>query len=219
MEEQILGIKDKIAASGKPAYFPFAPYRGQSLRTFQGYLVKVPSELMDLIGLDVQLARPDPAPLPPVQPSRLGVSYRKAPRTTVKKDTEPWSRDPGLVDRALRSHAETQEDLSEALRAAGLTPRSPSPGEPDYDIAWETDEARLVGEVKSLTARNEEKQLRLGLGQVLRYANLLSASTAKPVIPVMALEREPSDHRWLQLCDALGVRVGWVGSWSSVVNG
>ena len=34
-----------------------------------------------------------------------------------------------------------------------------------FDIAWDDDDDIVVAEVKSLTTRNEEKQLRLALGQ------------------------------------------------------
>jgi hypothetical protein len=43
-----------------------------------------------------------------------------------------------------------------------------------FDLAWQIGRTLFVAQVKSLTLRNEEKQLRLGLGQVLRYADLLS---------------------------------------------
>jgi hypothetical protein len=215
-QDEILAIRSEIAASGKPPYFPFAPYRGQSIRTFQGYLVKVPLTLVALLSLEFAMTASAPAPSP--APTDLGIPYRPAPRTTIRRDTEPWSRDPSLVDRALLSHAETQDDLSAEVLAAGLFPRSPGPGEPDYDIAWETDHAVIVGEVKSLTTSNEERQLRLGLGQVLRYADLMKSTTKKKVIPILALEHRPSDERWLALCTSLDVPVGWVGHWSAVVN-
>src|ERR1039458_10418021 len=52
-----------------------------------------------------------------------------------------------------------------------------------------------------LPAANEEKQLRLGLGQVLRYADQLGRHT----VPVLMLERCPVDTTWMTLCDRLGV--------------
>ena len=39
-----------------------------------------------------------------------------------------------------------------------------------------------------MTIRNEEKQLRLGLGQILRYADQLS--TDAPAVPVLACDRQ-----------------------------
>lgn len=65
-----------------------------------------------------------------------------------------------------------------------------------------------MAEVKSLTRRNEEQQLRLGLGQVPRYRNLLS-TPKQQVRAVLALERQPSDSRWMTLCDDHDVRLVW----------
>ena len=116
---------------------------------------------------------------------------------------------PALVDRALRGHAMTQENaLADLLRSQHLTPRSPQPGEPQFDIAWIDGQVLFVAEVKSLTKRNEEQQLRLGLGQVLRYRNLL-ANDHRTVVAVLALERTPSDMRWPALCKELGVLLVW----------
>ena len=70
--------------------------------------------------------------------------------------------------------------------------------------------------MKSLRERNEEKQLRLGIGQVLRYRHLLA--TVYPVVkPVLALERHPSDASWLNLCADLGIRVVWPGTMGQVL--
>jgi hypothetical protein len=62
-----------------------------------------------------------------------------------------------------------------------------------------------VAEVKSSTADNEEVQLRLGLGQVLRYRQRLSALGHDRVIAVLVPERRPRDPSWRGLCQALGV--------------
>jgi hypothetical protein len=58
--------------------------------------------------------------------------------------------------------------------------------------------------VKSITTANEERQLRLGLGQVLRYRNLLAARGRK-VTAVLVPERVPIDATWKSLCQELGV--------------
>ena len=60
---------------------------------------------------------------------------------------------------------------------------------------------RFVAEVKS-TMRNEEKQLRLDLGQVLRYANLLDPN--RGVVPVLVAERQSSDRTWEEALHAFG---------------
>jgi hypothetical protein len=65
-----------------------------------------------------------------------------------------------------------------------------------------------VAEVKSLTEANEERQLRLGLGQVLRYRHLLAAR-GRSTRAVLMLERRPVDESWLDLCRELQVIVVW----------
>jgi hypothetical protein len=62
---------------------------------------------------------------------------------------------------------------------------------------------------------NEKQQLRLGLGQVLRYRNLL-AGARRQVIAVLALERAPSDRRWLTLCTELDVEVVWAPEFDGI---
>ena len=83
---------------------------------------------------------------------------------------------PAHVQRAVFAAACTVHEFcngaelpSSALAEVAYAVRSPVGQEPQYDLSWETPDATMVAEVKSLTARNEERQLRLGLGQVLRY--------------------------------------------------
>jgi hypothetical protein len=47
---------------------------------------------------------------------------------------------------------------------------------------------RLVAEVKSLTTKDEEKQLSLALDDQMRHEST--------VIPMLAAERRPSDRGW-----------------------
>jgi len=74
-----------------------------------------------------------------------------------------------------------------------------------------------VGEVKSLTTRNEERQLGLGLGQVLRHRQAVS-KPGRAVVGVLAIERQPSDPTWLTLCRSLDVRLVWPGAWDELVR-
>jgi hypothetical protein len=107
------------------------------------------------------------------------------------------------------------EPPSSALAEVAYAVRSPVGQEPQYDLSWETPDAIMVAEVKSLTARNEERQLRLGLGQVLRYRHLLSAAGTN-VRPVLAVERKPRDHSWSELSKSLGVILCWPPDFSEV---
>ena len=58
-----------------------------------------------------------------------------------------------------------------------------------------------------MTSENEEKQLRLGLGQVLRYAHQIRG--VEEIVPVLVAERRPSDTSWEDLCAQLGVILIW----------
>ena len=102
----------------------------------------------------------------------------------------------------------TQNGLAAAVREQGLHPRSPKPREPQYDLGWEVGSRTFVAEVKSLTLANEERQLRLGLGQVLRYRHVLSGS-GDDVQAVLAVERERTDESWARLCESLDVYLTW----------
>lgn len=90
----------------------------------------------------------------------------------------------------------------------GWAPRSPSDSNSLFDVGWIAADAAWIAEVKSLTATNEERQLRLGLGQVLSYAHLVDWGF-KNNHPVLAVEREPSPEYWPDLCQSHGVALSW----------
>lgn len=216
-ENSIRAVYDQLLAEHREAsiYFPFQLSSTRPLRAFQGYLTKFPRALTDALPqlMEVrQLAdqtRPTAAdPAPSAGNEVLGTEYRRASPHARTARRQPFSVDPDLVDRALQSHAQTQEALANAVSAAGLVPRSPLPGEPTFDIAWEDGQTIVVAEIKSLTRSNEERQLRLALGQVLRYAHLLGAK-GRPVRRVIAAERRPTDASWCELCRAADVVLVW----------
>ncbi|MDX6697757.1 MAG: hypothetical protein QOE65_1154 [Solirubrobacteraceae bacterium] len=216
-EPQIRELYDQLRAAHPDAslYFPFQLSDTRPLRAFQGYLTKFPRALVGLVPQLEQVqelaqrTRPTSAePAPAAAEHKLGADYRHADPNTRTARRQPFSVDPDLVDRALEGHARTQEALAQAVTEAGMAPRSPRPGEPAFDLAWEDGALIVVAEVKSLTDRNEEKQLRLALGQVLRYAHLLGAK-GRSIRRVIATEREPSDGSWSELCSAAGVTLVW----------
>jgi hypothetical protein len=116
--------------------------------------------------------------------------------------------DPDLGGRGLRAHNVTQNLLARAVRTAGHDPRRPKPEEPQYDLAWEVGGTTWVAEVKSVTPANEEKQLRMALGQVLRYCQLMEEE-GRTVRPMIATEVKPSDGSWLELCAREGIALAW----------
>jgi hypothetical protein len=65
-----------------------------------------------------------------------------------------------------------------------------------------------VVEVKSTNDRNEKNQLCLGLGEVLDFADTIRRS-GREVRPVSAVEREPTEERWTELCGRFGVTLVW----------
>ena len=212
---------------GEPSYFSFELSEKRPLRPTQAYLTKFPAALVGALhGQFPEAALPDsdaaampeqdtPAPTPP-RNLQVTTRYRPAAEDTATSPRKPFDVDPSEVDRALRGHARTQNALAQFVSESGLTPLSPGPNQPQFDLAWLGPDSILrVAEVKSLTRANEERQLRLAIGQVLRYAHLLSQTGAE-VIPIVVPQREPRDASWLDLCETLSVKVAWPGRWDRV---
>jgi hypothetical protein len=146
--------------------------------------------------------------LAPAGPPPVGVPYQGARPTAPTADRGPYEVDPDKVDRGRQAHEDTLEALAATVRGQRLEPLEPKKGNPPYDLAWETPTAIFVAEVKSLTPANAEHQLRLGLGQVLRYWHAM-ANYDKSVIPILAVEQKPDDSSWLSLCERLRVHLVW----------
>jgi hypothetical protein len=89
------------------------------------------------------------------------------------------------------------------------------PDEPNYDLAWKLDDEIWVAEVKSITNSNEEKQLRPGLGQLLRYCQLLK--TKGKVRGILAIERAASDAMWIELCKTHNILLVWLDVFSEKI--
>jgi hypothetical protein len=140
----------------------------------------------------------------------LGREYRPVDEHAEIAPTAPehTGLDPDLGGRGLRAHNVTQNLVAAAVEAAGFEPRRPKPDEPQYDLAWEAVDVTWVAEVKSITPQNEERQLRHALGQVLRYRQLLEAD-GRTVKALIAIEREPSDTSWAELCAGERIALVW----------
>jgi hypothetical protein len=190
----------------------------------QGYLFKLPAFFVEQLP---QLQQRNASPLiredrgqpesvyrttdESASEEQLGNDYRIADEATSVGQRDPFAVDPALVERALRSHASTQNALATYLRDRGLAPRSPAANEPNFDLAWVWNSKIWVAEIKSLTEANEEKQLRLGLGQLLRYRQILGARGS--VHAALVVERQPRDTSWVTLCEELGIVLVWPGNW------
>lgn len=147
--------------------------------------------------------------------NHVGRPYSNVGRLRSVAKREPFAIDPDVVDRGTQAHASTVDSLADFLRRKKIQPQQPKLDEPAFDLAWESDGCTFVAEIKSITAANEEKQLRLGLGQVLRYRQTLESRGVRAV-PVLVPERRPGETAWIALCDSLGVRLVWPGVFGSL---
>ena len=203
-------------------YFPFTRYAGtwERLRGGQPYMSKFPAELVTAIPRLAQNLRDARCPTIPVKANRpsgpADLDYEVLDESVPIVKIDVYEVDPSVVERGLQGHRRTQNALANWVRQRGLHPRRPGPTSPAlYDLAWKDGHTLYVCEVKSVTEMNEEKQLRLGLGQVLRYRHLLQRSGVT-VVPVLVPERAPKDPTWNDLCRALGVRLSWPGAFDRI---
>ena len=153
----------------------------------------------------VELSLPTPArpTIPRLIPLTVGATSEHGP-TGLDLDLS------GL-DRGTSAHQATLSLLVAHLnpiRAMGLT-------SPRVDAAWRSPiepTVLFVAEVKSLTGARQDQQVRLGIGQVLDYAYALRErppADVSVISPVLVLEQEPEDRRWLNLADSLGILLTW----------
>ncbi|MFF4859044.1 hypothetical protein ACFY2N_29630 [Streptomyces rubiginosohelvolus] len=142
---------------------------------------------------------------------KIGQDYVAPDETVAPAPAVPSTPDPDLVGRNLSTHRRLQNLLAAEAQSRGYVALSPDVSDPDFDLAWQKDEGRLtVCEVKSLTPSNEARQLRAGLGQVLDYQDQLR-ERAPEISAVLWVEREPSERRWIDLCQRVGVTLAWPG--------
>ncbi|HEY3334672.1 MAG TPA: hypothetical protein VGK16_05480 [Candidatus Limnocylindrales bacterium] len=169
-------------------------------------------ERWDLVLGEARLAASPTADSPGAvgRPAAAGGAYRRPDENVRSKPRDPFAIDPDEVDRGLKGHRRTQNALFDWLATRGVLGLSPD-GIANYDIAWREGGRMFVGEVKSLTVNNEAMQLRLGLGQALHYAEMLRDAGEPQVQPVLIAEHEPTDGRWLRVCDRAGVILTWPG--------
>lgn len=110
------------------------------------------------------------------------------------------------LERAVRSHAAIQNAVAAATTAAGMDVWSPTGHGPAFDVAFTVSNNHvLLVEVKSSTIENLELQLRIGLGQILRYSHQLRSESLR-VTPMIAIELRP-DETWTGLLRELGVEL------------
>ncbi|WP_141788794.1 homing endonuclease associated repeat-containing protein [Oryzihumus leptocrescens] len=139
------------------------------------------------------------------QPSPEFLPYSPADeKTTLLSAVQETQSALPELEKAVRNHAKLQNSLANLVKAHGRDPLSPGATEAKFDLAFRDDnDALVVAEIKSCTNDNLEGQLRLGLGQVLRYAHQLR-QTHTVVRPVLVTQLEPPED-WRLLLTELGV--------------
>jgi hypothetical protein len=133
----------------------------------------------------------------------VGADYR--PATAVESDVE-YETSPDLRGRGAAIHAHLQNLLADHVTATGRPVFSPTPDDPQYDLAWDNGDVIVVVEVKSLGSLTE--QMRLGVGQVIEYRYNLAGLHNRPVRAVLFVEHDPGAD-WVALCDSEGIVVAW----------
>jgi hypothetical protein len=130
------------------------------------------------------------------EPNKIGKNFVEDDEDTVPRAATSSLPDPDLVGRGHRAHKHTRNALAMHLKSLGIQPLDPTPLDPPFDLAWWKGSTLYVAEIKSITRENEEHQLRLGLGQLLRYCQLLR-KRAERIVPVLAPELKPRDPEWI----------------------
>ncbi len=217
VESVIAAVQHDIVSNQRVRYRPpnnpFLPFyisEKHPLRPTPSYLAKFPAALLKAIpGLSEQVQAPGASPVRNLSPSGvLGLPFAAVNEDTPVSPPDSFTVDPAAVERGSAGHARTLNTLARTVEALGLETRRSGPNDPAFDLVWTASDDTFVAEVKCISDDNEERQLRLGLGQVLRYRNLVGAP-GKNVIAVLAVEREPRDSSWEALCQDLGVVLVW----------
>jgi excisionase family DNA binding protein len=109
---------------------------------------------------------------------------------------------PETYERGLNSHEGLSNLLAKKLRARGYERFRPSPGGPQFDVAWRAGNTLFIAEVKSTSAANETGQIRMGLGQILDYRWRFREQNP---VAVLLVESAPADPEWFAICEQAGV--------------
>lgn len=121
---------------------------------------------------------------------------------------DPWTVDPDKLDRATAAHKRIEREIERTIRAHGHSPIRVRGGV-EFDIGWISEGCLNCVEVKSLSRRNQTKQLRLGLGQILDYRAQLSERGYHSIRGILAVQSRPTDARWERLTASLDVTLTW----------
>jgi hypothetical protein len=146
----------------------------------------------------------------------LSTAYRPAKQKTGTLKRDPFEVDPNLLDRRTGKHQELQDSLERFIRSQRGQTRSPGALDPEFDLAWHFGGGSFVAEVKTVTPANQDRQLRMGLGQILHYQDMLRRSGV-PTQCVLFVEL-PQESHWVELCAEHGVKLVWPSNLAEVLS-
>lgn len=165
--------------------------------------------LPDDLGTFVRATRSD---------RNIGEQYRMAVEAGMDTNTSrtlEWS----STATAHQEHASTQNRLADVLRERGVSPISPRPQDPQFDIAWIAGDRLTIAEVKSIRPVNMVQQVRLGIGQVLHYAHQIAVRTQKgPPATVLVPSQAITRDLW-EYCRSLDIAVAVPNDFETVLAG
>ena len=205
--EAIKAARDdlKINVSGS-LYFPFSFNKRDELHgAVQGYLVKMPAAIVEKL-ISNQLVLPEGNRANVIAKDKLGVSYRPADEEVAISKHKPFELDPDIIDRGSQAHRKIQNNVAEFLLKHGIQAESPLSSSVNFDVGWQIGSTYFIAEIKSVTEKNFEKQLRLGLGQILRYLYLAKTHQTQLVKPILIVEFV-DDISWYNTCSSVGVEL------------
>ncbi len=161
----------------------------------------------DLVRLTEEVERRKTLPeLDSSTSTSIGVDFKPA---KVRRNTgrRAFVVDMDRQSRGVNAHRYLEHQIAAAAQRNDLKPLRPSSQDPPFDLAWWSLGFLVLIEAKSSTEKNESKQLRIGLGQILDYADEFRGTGVR-VRPVLATERPPP-IRWVHLAGRHGVRLIW----------
>jgi len=188
-------------------YFPFSfSKKDLSLRgAIQGYLVKFPKLLTNEFSEFDVLNIKNEYTQKLVNLENLGDDYRYADEDMAPSKRQPFETDPDIIDRGSKAHKKLQNDFANFLIKNNIKPERPNNSKINFDIGWRNNNKYFIAEIKSITEKNEEKQLRLGLGQILRYLSKTDRNLNN-IIPVLIAEKI-IDKSWHKTCNDYNVKL------------
>ncbi|MER5668826.1 hypothetical protein [Streptomyces mirabilis] len=123
-------------------------------------------------------------------------------------ETDALALDLSHLDKGTEAHEATVAALIDYLAREQVEARGHARNAPRFDAGWSRGDEVFIAEVKSLTGTSEDQQIRLGIGQILDYAHQLQPTHGR-INPVLVLERQPMNPRWISLAEANGIRLTW----------